>query len=93
MTKNGRIEYTEVVRGRYLSATKKEKGKILDEFIQVTGCHRKAAIRVLCNRYRTKGRGRGRPRKYDEVIIKPLSIMWEATDRVCSRHLHPLIPE
>ncbi len=28
MTKNGRIEYTEVVRGRYLSATKKEKGKI-----------------------------------------------------------------
>jgi hypothetical protein len=79
MTKNdGRREYAEAMRGRYLSATKKEKGKILDEFIQVTGYQIKAAIRLLRSRYRTKGRGRGRPRKYDEVIIKLLSIMWEA---------------
>ncbi len=29
-------EYTEAVRGRYFLASKKEKGKILDEFNKVT---------------------------------------------------------
>jgi len=47
MTRASIREYTEAVRWRYLSATKKGKGKILDEFIQVTGYYRKAAIRLL----------------------------------------------
>ena len=47
MTPDSKREYTEIMRGRYLKADKKEKGKILDEFIKVTGYHRKAVIRVL----------------------------------------------
>ena len=40
-------EYSEAVRRRYLQAPKKKKTKILDEFIKVTGYHRKAIIRLL----------------------------------------------
>ena len=50
MTRAGIVEYVEAVRVRYFGGTKKEKGKILDEFIILlrrTGCHRKAAIRLI----------------------------------------------
>ena len=47
MTRGSILEYTEAIRWRYLKARKKEKGKILDEFTQVTGYHRKAAIRLI----------------------------------------------
>ena len=48
MTRGSIQEYTEAVRERYLRASKKEKGEILGEFTEVTGYHRKAAIRLLC---------------------------------------------
>ena len=35
------------IRARYLKSGRKEKGRILDEFTKVIGCHRKAAIRLL----------------------------------------------
>ena len=47
MTRASIREYTEAVRGRYLRASKMEKRKILDEFTEVIGCHRKAAIRLF----------------------------------------------
>jgi len=37
MTRGGEREYTAAVRGRYLKGSRKEKGKILDEFTQVVG--------------------------------------------------------
>jgi hypothetical protein len=47
MTQRSIREYTEAVRGRYLRACRKEKGRILGEFTKVTGYHRKSAIRLL----------------------------------------------
>ena len=47
MTRASMREYSEAVRWRYLQASKKEKGKILDEFTKVTGYNRKAIIRLL----------------------------------------------
>jgi len=43
MTRGSIREYMEAVRGRYHRASKKEKGRILDEFTNVIGCHRKTA--------------------------------------------------
>ena len=40
-------EYMEARRGRYLKADRKEKGRILDEAMQVTGHRRKALVRAL----------------------------------------------
>lgn len=47
MTEPTRREHAEALRGRYASATRQEKGRILDEYCRTTGCHRKAAIRRL----------------------------------------------
>jgi hypothetical protein len=94
MTRASIREYTEAVRGRYLQASKIEKGKILDEFTKVIGCHRKAAIRLL-RRGNQQGvkRKRGRPRRYGIAVAEALKVVWEATDRLCSKRLHPFLPE
>ena len=94
MTRGGIQEYTEAVRERYLRASKKGKGRILDEFTEVVGCHRKAAIRLL---HRTNqgrvNRKRGCPRRYGAPAADALRVAWEATDRLCSKRLHPFLPE
>ena len=59
MTRGSILEYAEAVRWRYLKARKKEKGRILDEFTQVTGYHRKAAIRLLHRDGSPRGKRRG----------------------------------
>ena len=42
-----RKELVEALRVRYCSAATRDKIKILDEFVALTGYHRKHAIRVL----------------------------------------------
>ena len=94
MTRGSIREYTEAVRERYFLASKKEKGKILDEFTKVTGCHRKTAIRLF--RHGKKpgtNKKRGRPRQYGTTVADALRMAWEATDRLCSKRLHPFLPE
>lgn len=43
-----RRELTEAVGERYRRSGRNEKREILNEFVEVTGYHRKHAIRVLC---------------------------------------------
>jgi hypothetical protein len=94
MTRGSIREYTEAVRLRYLWASKKEKGKILDEFTQVARLHRKAAIRLLRQAKKPpSGRKRGRPRKYGAEAAVALKVVWEAADRICSRRLHLFVGE
>lgn len=94
MTRGSIREYTEAVRGRYLGARKEEKGRIWDEFTQVTGYHRKAAIRLLGRQEQPGGHKRqGRPGRYGGAVAEALKIAWEATDRVCSKRLQPFLPE
>jgi len=40
-------EYLARMQGRYLKATKREKGTLLDEVVEVTGYHRLHVVRVL----------------------------------------------
>ena len=93
MTRASIREYTEAVRGRYLLVSKAEKGKILDEFTKVIGCHRKAAIRLLRRSNQANSKRRGRSRQYDITVAEALKTVWEATDRLCSKRLHPFLPE
>ncbi len=94
MTRTSIVEYVEAVRRRYFSGSKKEKGKILDESIRVAGYHRKAAIRLIRHSNQTKtGNRRSRPRQYDAAVVGALRVVWEATDRLCSKRLHPFLPE
>ncbi len=94
MTRGSIQEYTKAVRWRYLSARKGENGRILDEFIQVTGYHRKWAIRLLHRKDSQKGETRrGRRRRYGYEAVEALRKVWEASDRLCSKRLQPFIGE
>jgi hypothetical protein len=93
MTLSSVKEYVAAIRDRYHKASKEDKSKILDEFVKVTGYHRKAAIRLLrSKRSKLPGSHRGRPAEYN-AVLEPLRTIWEASDRLCSKRLQPFIPE
>ena len=82
------------MRWRYLKARKKEKGRILDEFIQVAGYHRKAAICLLHrDGSQRQGKRRGCPRRYGQEVVDALRKVWEASNRLCSMRLQPFLGE
>jgi hypothetical protein len=95
MSLNSKQELVEVVRPRYLRASKAEKQKILDEFTCATGYHRKHAIRVLKNRVarRTRRKRTGYPTIYRGEVVQVLEQIWEIYGRLCSKRLHPFLPE
>ena len=94
MTRGSVMEYAAAVRDRYRSGNRMDKGKILDEFVKVTDLHRKAAIRLLNRRIRSKAaKHSGRPRKYGTAAVEALKVTWEASDRLCSKRLQPFLAE
>jgi hypothetical protein len=93
MRQAARAELADVVRRRYLSASGKEKRRILDEFVATTGYHQKSAIRILNRQPTPKHRQtRRRASLYDEASRAALIVLWEASDRVCSKRLRALLP-
>ena len=84
MTKQGRIsmttrkELTAAIGARYRGASKTEKQKILDEFVTLTGFHRKHAIRALNFERAGVVRDKGRNRIYDEAVRQAMVMLWEA---------------
>ncbi len=42
-----RTEVLGAIRSRYGEASKKDKSRMLDEFVAMAGCHRKHAVRLL----------------------------------------------
>lgn len=88
-----RREVVKAVTERYRGAPAGEKSKILDEFVAVTGYHRKHAIRVLTSET-PAGDPTPRPRHrlYDEAVRQALVVLWEAADRVCGKRLKALLP-
>lgn len=94
MTNRGKRELVAAIRPRYLQASKTEKNHILNEFVAVTGYHRKHAIRLLKNGYLPKRSARrGRPKTYTGEVVTALVQIWEICDRICSKRLQPFLPE
>ena len=88
-------EYAELMRGRYRGASRTEKSRLLDEFTEVTGYHRKSAIRLLGCESRPEGAKKklGRPRSYDDVVVSALHQVWTVADRICGKRLAPFMRE
>ena len=89
-----RTEILRAIRGRYREASKRDKGRMLDEFVAITGCHRKHAVRLLNqagqdNSERPVPRGK---RIYDEAVRQALIAVWEAADRICGKRLKAALP-
>ena len=87
-----RKELIEAVGARYRAAPRSERKKILDEFVALTGWHRKHAIRTLNREHAYEPVAVVHNRVYDEAIRQALVMLWEAADRVCGKRLKALIP-
>jgi hypothetical protein len=88
-----RDELVRAVAERYARVSKAERGRILDEFANVTGHHRKHAMRLLRSGAPDR-RSAPRPerRLYDQAARDALILLWEASDRVCGKRLRRLLP-
>lgn len=87
-----RRELIEAIAERYRTANRSDKQKILDEFTEVTGFHRKHAIRALRKSVRQVAKAATRSRLYDEAVVQALTMLWEAADRICGKRLKRAIP-
>ena len=88
-----RTEVLGAIRNRYREASKRDKSRMLDEFVALTGCHRKHAVRLLGEHERSTGRSVPRGRRiYDEAVRQALIVVWEASDRICGKRLKAALP-
>ena len=88
-------ELLATIRDRYRASSKREKSRILHEFIAVTGHHRKHGIRLLGQ---SGGDGEQQPavkkgrRIYDEAVRQALIVVSEAADRISGKRLKAHYP-
>lgn len=88
-----RQDLVTAIRERYQGGTKDDKLRILDEFVAITGYHRKHAIRLFKAGSAAGGAvRRSRLPVYDAAVREALVVLWEASDRVCGKRLRPLLP-
>src|ERR1700723_2508051 len=88
-----RDELVVALAGRYASSSRQHRGCILDEFVAVSGFHRKHAMRLLRAGRSVPGVGpRPARRLYNDAVREALIVVWEAADRVCGKRLRPLVP-
>ena len=93
-----KAELVQVLGIQYRKSSKMGKTRILDQFIAVSGYHRKHAIHLLRgetgsepNQRNLSVKNHGR-RIYDEAVKGALIILWEAADRICGKRLKVILP-
>jgi hypothetical protein len=107
LTMKERQSVIAVVAGRYRKAGKKDKGRILDEFTQLTRYNRSYAswvLRMWGKRIRINNKlvivgdwrkriRRNKPRSYDEKVLSGLRKIWVIMDCMCGKRLVGVIGE
>ncbi len=91
-------EITKIRAREYRRASKKEKGKILDELTATMGWSRANARRQLAAAGRRKGPAsavarRPRPRTYGYDTLKVLQLIWTLIGEPCGKYLAPIMAQ
>ena len=87
-----RAELVLATGARYRSSSRAERGRILDEFVALTGYHRKHAIRLLARKPASERPRCGRRATYGSDVQAALLALWNLSDRLCSKRLKEMIP-
>jgi hypothetical protein len=94
MDMRSRNQYLKLLQRRYIGASKEEKGRILDEYCENTGQHRKYVIRKIRAPIMIDGRPRRqRSRVYDGDVVVALATLWKIFDHPCGQRLAPLLTQ
>src|SRR3989339_137273 len=97
MTMNTKHNVLESNLGRYLKANKEEKGRMLDEWVQLLSMHRKSIIRFMKKKQkkdsRVQPKKRGRRERYGPAVTVALKEVWEISSELCAERLHPIVNE
>ena len=87
-----RRELSAAIAERYRTADRLGKKAILDEFVKVTGYHRKHAIRIMNAKQVAGQRNPVGERTHQAAVDEALIVLWEAADRICGKRLKALLP-
>ena len=71
-------ELTEAMHPRYLKASRAERGRMLDQYVAVTGYHRKYPIELL---------------RHGPRVVAALKVVAQATGWICGKRLVAALPE
>ena len=107
LTMKERRSLTRVISGRYKKSRKREKNRILNEFINSTGYNRKYAayiLRMQGKRIRVRDgtiievemkirNKRKREKVYDERVSEALRKIWKIMNYICGKRLAPVMGE
>jgi hypothetical protein len=101
LTMKERRAVTAVMVARYCRVSKKQKGRLLDELVALTGYNRWYAVGLLRGdgrwsrgrQPRAAARPRQRRRLYDATVLTALRRIWVVMDCICGKRLAPVLPE
>jgi hypothetical protein len=101
LTMKERKAVTAVMVARYRRMSKKQKGRLLDELVALTGYNRWYAVGLLRGDGRSSrgrlaraaARPRQRRRLYDATVLTALRRIWVVMDCICGKRLAPVLAE
>lgn len=93
MSISARRELTRSRSQEYRTASRKEKSRILDDFVQATGLNRKYAGSALREPGAKKSRKGKRPKFYGPDVQAALEMLWAVSGYICSKRLVPGLPQ
>jgi hypothetical protein len=102
--KESKQDLAKALHPKYLKANRKEKTKLLNEFVEVTGYHRNYAKKLLLHgppqptgrcdpRTGKRKHAGGRPTVYGPGTIQALQVAAEATGWICGKRLVAVLPD
>ena len=92
MTVDERRKCLKRMQGRYLAASRQERGRLLDELAELTGLHRKSVVRLLKGPSpERQPRRQQRGREYGAAVDDALRVIWESLDYICAERLTPAL--
>jgi hypothetical protein len=89
MTVDERRKYLRRMQKRYVEASRRKKGELLDEMEEITGLHRKYLIQLINGDLRRKRRRRQRGRTYGPEMDDALRVIDESFDHICPERVTP----
>lgn len=87
-----RDEHIKRIRERYQGADKRKKTVILSEFCLTWNLDRKYAVKLLNGKRGGPGKKAGRKPRYDERLVRHLTVLWDSMERINPKRMKAAIP-